>query len=385
MTKTETEKTEKTETKKKEKEKEKPAPKEVAKSEVAPKSDASKSAASGKGNAGYAAVFAQWEFVPTEEGPIKIDPAKLIVIFDVRTTAQPIDEFVKQCTGGINTPVKIMLMKYLGPDGDYLVSPDPKTRVALKRGETYYVIDYGRRRTRASLKLGFKEIPAEIKNYKTWQEAVADAYVENNARTDMTTWDRASHIKNLRDGGRTQDAIAEELKLASGTISQYLGVFDLPEPVQKMIGNDELSVTAVRILRPLRAYDADEVTAFAQRAVDKGWNEKELQEAAKLFVEKHATEGPAQGKKAKKVSRVVDYDTAAVSFLSVKKIRPLLNFAATKLKMVRSKVVDETPEAQAKHAKKVGKAEGYLEGLMAASGLKDAPPEAFVVEEEEKE
>jgi hypothetical protein len=56
-------------------------------------------------------VFQNWELVPVEDGPVEIDPARLLVVFDVRTTPQPIDDFLKSCVGGINSPPKITKMK----------------------------------------------------------------------------------------------------------------------------------------------------------------------------------------------------------------------------------------------------------------------------------
>lgn len=350
------------------------------------KKSESKSGVSGKTLAGYAAVFQNWELVPVEDGPVEIDPGRLLVVFDVRTTPQPIDDFLKSCAGGINSPPKITKMKYLGEDGEAPVAADPKARVALKHGATYHVIVYGRRRVRAAVKLSFKTIKAELKGYKTWQAMVHDAYVENDARADMTTWDRASYVRNLRDAGMLQDQIAEELKMSSASVSQYLGVFDLPQPIQKMIGNGDLSVTAVRVLRPLKDYNPDEVIALAQRAVDKSWTEDELKAAVNDFTaKKEATGGPAKRGGKKKVSRVVDYDKAEVSFVGVSKIRPALNFYATRVKIIRAKEVDDTPEAQIRHARKLGREEGILEGLLQASKIHEIPAAAFVTEESAEE
>lgn len=348
------------------------------------KSGASKSAASSKTLAGYAAIFQHWEPVPVEDGPVEVKPGDLLAIFDVRTTAQPIDDFVKQCAGGINTPVKITKMKYLGPDGEQAVSPDPKGRVSLKSGTEYFVLVYGRRRTRAALKLGFKVLKAELKSYKSWQGMLDDAYIENDARTDMTTMDRAAHIKNLRDGGMLQDQIAEQIKMSAGLVSQYLGVFELPEPVQKMIGNGEITVTSVRILRPLKDQDPDAVTALAARSVEKGWTEDEFKEAVAAFLAKRGGSGDdgKKGKKGKKVSRVVDFDKAEVSFVGASRIRLALNFYATRAKMLRAKEVPEDPQSQIRHARKLGREEGILEGLQQAAKLKDIPGAAFVAEEE---
>lgn len=371
-----------TTTQKKDEQKKDEQPKEGAKSDKK-KADASKSAV-GRPLAGYATVFANWEIVPVDEGPIDVDPNKLLVIFDVRATAQPIDEFVKQCAGGINTPVKITRMKYLGADGEQAVSPDPKSRVMLKHGAEYYVLSYGRRRTRAAIKLQFPVIRAELKSYKTWVDMVNDAYTENVARSDMTTWDRAVDIKNLKDGGLVQDKIAELRGISSSFVSQYLGVFDMPEPIQKMIGNGHLQVTSVRILRALRDYDTNEVVGLAQRAVDKGWTEDQLKEAVAQFTARKEAAGETPKKKGKKVTRVVDFDKAEVSFVGVKTIKPTMNYFATRVKMLRAKEVEDTPEAQLKHARRLAKEEGILEGLKMASKLSDIPAAALVVESDDE-
>lgn len=379
-TESKSEKTEKPEPKKKT---DGESPKSASK---ATKSAASKSADSGKPVAGYGLLMRDWVPVPCEDGPVEVDPSKLLCIFDVRTEIQPIDEFVKTCATGIETPIKCTRMRYVGPDGDFAVNPDPKARVTLKSNSEYTVIVYGRRRTRAAIKLGFKTIRADLKAYKQWSDMLRDAYNENEARAAMTTTDRAHHIKNLKDGGLKQEDIATQLNLSAGLISQYLGLFDLPEAIQKMVGKGEITVTWVRMIRPLINYDHDEITALAARAVEKGWTEKEFKEAIAAFVarKEQTAEGKKGKGKGKKVARVTDFDSAEIKPPGVKTFRPLLTFVATKVKIERAKQVDETkPEDVLKHAKKVAHMEGWLKGLRQGAGLEAPPDAAFVTDEEE--
>lgn len=364
------------------------APAKEPKSKAA-KDGASKSAVSGKpaAPAGYANNFKDWEPVPVEaEGPAMLAPNQLLSIFDVRRTLQPIEDFLPKCKGGIQSSVKATTMKFLGADGDYAVSPDPKARVTLKHGTVYNVLVFGRRRSWAALKLGFAEIPADFKTYKSWEDMVDDAYTENDARADMSTWDRATHAKNCRDSGMLQDQIAAKMGIGAGSVSQYLGVFDLPEAIQKMISSGALTVTSVRILRPLKEYDADAIVALAQRAVEREWTEDEFKEAVASFIEKQEATGDGdakKGKKAKKVSRSVDYDTAAIATPGVKKGRAALNFYATRVKMLRAKDVPEDAASQLRHARKLAKEEGILEGMRQAFGIDEIPPAAFVDDEDD--
>jgi ParB/RepB/Spo0J family partition protein len=348
-------------------------PKKGAKSDVASSSAAL---------AGYAAVFKQWEPVPCDPGPVTVTPGKLIALFDVRSHLQPIDEFVKQCAGGINTPIQVTKMKYLGETGEQNVHPDGKTRVLLTHGETYTVIVYGRRRTRAGLKLNFKTLDATLKSYKDWQSMVADAYVENDGRADMTQWDRTCHIKNLSDGGMLQDdiALAVQPRISAGSISQYLGVFDMPETVIKLFQNEQLGVSHIRALRPLRK-QVDAVTALATRAADKGWTEDQTKEAVKSFNERQAAtppsgDEPAPGK-GKKVTRSKGFSDAQLTLVKVADARKTLNWLDTQIKKLRAK---ETPDPV-----KVARALGKMEGFQMATGLKETPAAALVEDEPESD
>lgn len=342
------------------------------------KSDASASGASDIAKAGYAAVFENWELVPEEEGPVDIDPSKLLVIFDVRSSVQDMDEFVKKCAGGIESPVKITKMRYMGENASLAVSPDPKVRVNVKKGEDYYVLVFGRRRSRAGIMLKFKTIPATLKNYKSWGEMVEAAYIENDARADMTPYDSAVVVKNLRDGGLLQDEIAQRVHWSPGKVSQYLGIFDLAEPVLKLVRDGLLTVTSARLLRPIKDQDAQ--VLIANRAVEKAYDEDQLKEAVKTYQAKQAAKAEAAGSddksKPARVAKQHGYDKAAIKHPPVADARKVLNWIDTRIKTMRARDADPA---------KIAFEKGRLRGHEEAAGLKELPKAALVEEEVETE
>lgn len=357
-------------------------PKEKAPKEPKVKASAAKpDGASESTLAGYAAVFKDWEPIPTEEGPVTINPAKIIAIFDVRSHIKPIGELLVQCAGGIKTPIGITQMRYVGETNDLPVHPDGESMVHLVKGSTYNVMVYGRRRTRVAIKLSFKEIHATMTTYKSWRGMVHDAYVENDAREDMDMWDRACFIKNLADGGMIQDDIALEVKprIAASSVSQYLGVFDMPEAVRKLFQHNSLGVSAIRALRPLRKDEAV-VTALATRAVAKNWTEDEIKEAVKVVQAKAQASAAASteaGDRPRPVAKSKSYDEATLSIVKTQDARKALNWLDTRLKRQRAK---SEPDPVA-----VAKAKGMLEGFMLATGLKDIPAAALADDPPEAE
>jgi len=344
-----------------------------------PSKRAKKSAASGSAaseeKAGYAAVFKDWEPVPDEEGPIDVKPQQLLVIFDVRSTSQSIDEFVEQTKGGITSPVLVTKMRYVGETASLPVSADPKLRVNVKKGEDYYVLVFGRRRTRAALINKFSTINAKVKNYTHWSEMVQDAYFENEARAGMTHYDSAVVVKNLKDSGLLQDQIASRVGWSPGKVSQYLGIFDLAEPVLKLVRDGLLTVTAARALRPIKDHDAQ--TAIANRAVEKGWDEDQLKEAVKAWQAKQAAKAEAGagegGEPVKRVPKQHGYDKVEVKHVGVINQRKVLNWIDTRVKNLRAR--DADPE-------KIAFEKGRLRGHEEAAGIKELPKAALLDDED---
>ena len=324
------------------------------------KSAASTSAASDAlGLAGYAKAFEHWEMVPTEAGPIEANPAEIVTIFDVRTELKPITTFLKETAKGVKTPGEVSLMKYLGETVTGHYSPDPKREIKLVKGTVYKVLTFGRRRTWAGLEHGFKLMNYMLANYPTWKEKVEAAFTENEGREQMSQWDTAIHVKNLKDSGLKNEDIAREIpRLGTGTVSQLIGVFEVAPPVRKHFKNGALGTTAIRQLRPLE--DQDLQVKLADMAVEKGWGEKELGDAITTALAKGAKtkREPAKGKK--EVKLAMDYSTVALKATPVAEVREELVVSDTKYQQLKAKKA--APE-------KIQYAKGYLDGLRKSFGI----------------
>lgn len=324
------------------------------------KSAASPSVASEENDllAGYAKAFQFWEPVPAEEGAVKVNPAELVSIFDVRSNVKPITTFLRDTAGGIDTPIDVSLMRYIGETMTGSFSPDPKRSVKLVKNTVYKVITYGRRRAWASLEHGFKELDSTLSNYSTWEKKVHAAFRENKGREQMDQWDDAIHVKNLKDGGLTNEAISKETTIGSGTVSHLLGVFDVAAPVRKHFRMGSIGTTTIRQLRPLE--DEDLQTKLCDMAVEKGWTEKELDAHIAAALAKGAgTKRKSKGDK-KEVKLSVDYATVTLKAAPVAEVRPKLEAAETSWLQLKQKKA--APE-------KIGFAKGRLAGLREAFGL----------------
>lgn len=315
--------------------------------------------------AGYAAIFADWEFIPGDEELRDVPLDKIKNIFDVRTSPGDVSkEFVKSCSGGLLEPPGVIEAKYLGPD-------DAKLR--LTTGNTYYVVGYGRKRLNAAEKLGWKAVKCLIKRFPNWGSLVGAAAVENAQRQNMSQWDMAYTIYNMKTGGLTNGTIATEIGLSEGYVSQYLGVFEMPEEVQAYVKAGSISVTFLRRLRPL-SDEADQI-AMAKTCIEKGWTEAELQEAIEKLEAKRAEKGkgPARGK-GKTAPRSQGFDDVELKAMKVNDARQVLTFLDNRVRKMR---------AQDSDAEKVARQVGVMEGLKMAYGLKDPPKAAFTQKDED--
>lgn len=340
--------------------------------------------------AGYAGVFKDWVFEPVEEGPADVDPKTLVNVADVRDQSGKIDDFLVQTKGGIKQSIGVTRAKFIGATGEYEVSPEPGKKMKLVQGTVYTLINFGRRRTRAGLAHGFKMIPAHIHRYANWVDFIASAFIENDARQQMSSWDKAVHLKNLRDGGATNEQIAKSLEggtVTSGNVSHILGVFDLPAPVQKLYRESKITTTEVRALRPLMKLEGgeDHAIKLAMLDVEKGWTEDKLKEMVKAI-----TNPPEKASKNAKtrVTRV-DYSKVPIKPLAVAVVRNVLSNQDLQVQRAKQRL-NQLPEnaeveKRIRAARNLGKQEGRLEAFLEANGVREVPESLTVAAPKEEE
>lgn len=349
-----------------------------------PKSSAASPATS---DAGYEAIFRNWELVGVEDGFVNIKkPAEVVCIFDVRATPPTkIDTLIETTKKGINSPIRVTQMRFKGETGDYAVHPEPGKKVRLKTGEIYTVSVFGRQRNRAAIANGL-ELPATIKQYAHWADMVKDAFDENESREPMGQWDRACMMRNLHDAGKTQEQIAAIVapKVSAGNISHHLAVFHLPPPVQKLFRDGNLTPTFIRHIRQLRQ-DPDLATKVSMLCVEKAWSEEDLKKYIQLVLNPQPKEGKKDGKKpAKKLERV-SFDSIPLKAMPVKQARLMLSNADLFAREAdrKAKEVKKDKEADPKKLLRIATRAAFLEGvkqgaLYALGG--ETPPDEFLAE-----
>ena len=123
--------------------------------------------------------------------------------------------------------------------------------VIVKKSIKGYELVAGERRTRASRLAGLSEIPAIIKDFND-QEMMEIALIENIQREDLNPIEEAKSTMNIiKLRGFTQEEFAEKFGKSRTYVTNLLGLLKLPETVQRMLINKELSTSHARVLSKL--------------------------------------------------------------------------------------------------------------------------------------
>ena len=132
--------------------------------------------------------------------------------------------------------------------------------VVTPKADGGYRLVFGHRRLEAARQAGLTEVPAEIREYSDAERFTA-MFAENYGRKDLNPLQEARAYQamlELTDGkGRkifTQRNLAKRLGVGQAKISNYTGIFKLPERVVTMLEQGELTVTEAVLLVRLAKY-----------------------------------------------------------------------------------------------------------------------------------
>ena len=119
-----------------------------------------------------------------------------------------------------------------------------------KVGGRYQLIS-GERRLRASIKAGWKTIPAMIREAD--DRLVSElAIVENLQRKDLNAIEKAMSFRRYIDQHQcTQEELAGRLKIDRSTIANLMRLLELPAPIKNALQSGKLSAGHARALLPL--------------------------------------------------------------------------------------------------------------------------------------
>lgn len=161
-------------------------------------------------------------------------------------------------------------------------------------GTGMYQIVAGERRWRAARMLGLDEVPVNIKELSDL-EAMQIAIVENLQRENLNPLEEASGYSELIEKfGMTQEKVAKLVGRSRSAVANAVRLLTLPESVQKMVENGNLSAGHARALL---AFDDEELLiATAQKAAGGGLTVRQVEKIAQKSTEE-TPEKPASDTK----------------------------------------------------------------------------------------
>jgi len=166
-------------------------------------------------------------------------------------------------------------------------------------GDGYELIA-GERRWRASQAAGLQDIPAVVRDVDDLQ-ALELAIIENEQRDDLTSIESARAYQRLMDEfAYTQQQVAERIDVSRVHVSNTIRLLQLPEPIQKMIENREVSMGHAR---PLVGLERSTAIALAKSCIEHEWSARQMEREAKKA---------AQGKLSNPKKPATDADVAAL-------------------------------------------------------------------------
>ena len=146
------------------------------------------------------------------------------------------------------------------------------------KGDTYEIVA-GERRWRAATQVGIQEVPVRIVDFddRTMREV---ALVENLQREDLSALDVAESLNELIiQFSLTHDALAERLGWSRSAVTNKLRLLQLPKSVRALLAAGDLTEGHGRALLGLQ--DPIRLNDFAEEAVERGWNVRQLEDAVR--------------------------------------------------------------------------------------------------------
>lgn len=148
-------------------------------------------------------------------------------------------------------------------------------RAAPEGGAAAWELVAGERRWRAAMRLGWKEIPAVIKDVDD-RTLLVLALVENLQRAQLSPLDEADGYHRLaQEFSLTQQQVADVVGKDRSTVANALRLLQLPASVRQLVADGRLSAGHARALLGL---DSDRrIAELARQAVEEEWSVRETE------------------------------------------------------------------------------------------------------------
>lgn len=184
--------------------------------------------------------------------------------------------------------------------------------IVRKNGENFEIIA-GERRFRAAVQAGLETIPA-ISRTATDEEMLELALVENIHRTDLNAIERAKAYKKfIQTFSLNQTEAAQKLGEDRTVISNYMRLLDLPQDMQNMLIEEQLSMGHARALLAL---PSDELRRkLANRAMAGRLSVREIERLVRKYLENTQETRP---EKKERESYIIDLENKLQAILGTK-------------------------------------------------------------------
>jgi ParB family chromosome partitioning protein len=121
-------------------------------------------------------------------------------------------------------------------------------------GDQYQLVA-GERRLRAARVAGLGAVPVRVVDFND-QQVLEAALVENIQRTDLNPIEKAQGFKEYLDRFQmTHEQLAARIGIARPTITNLLGLLDLPSEIQELVRTGQVTLGHAKILKGVNGRD----------------------------------------------------------------------------------------------------------------------------------
>jgi ParB family transcriptional regulator, chromosome partitioning protein len=145
-----------------------------------------------------------------------------------------------------------------------------------RRGADRWELVAGERRWRAVTRLGWKQVPAVVREVDD-RTLLVLALVENLQRSELSAMEEAEGFQQLvSEFGLSQQQVAEAVGRDRSTVANTLRLLQLPASVRRLVEAGTLSAGHARAL--LGAPDMLRMADLARQAAEESWSVRETEE-----------------------------------------------------------------------------------------------------------
>jgi ParB family chromosome partitioning protein len=201
---------------------------------------------------------------PGGPGATGVQPRSLTIASIVPNPFQPRREFAEEDLADLTASMR----------ENGLLQPivvRPRTEGGTSRWE----IVAGERRWRAAMRLGWREIPAMVRDVDD-RTLLVLAMVENLQRSGLAPLEEADGYRRLAEEfGLSQAQVAELVGKDRSTVANAMRLLQLPASVRQLLSDQQLTAGHCRALLGLG--DDRRMAELARMAASKGWSVREVE------------------------------------------------------------------------------------------------------------